>query len=118
MVDFRADDTPQLKAWRQEVRDFLHAELPGGFHFDYDFEEDPQLWARCVDFWRKVGRKGWVALTWSPEYYGLGRSAAEHWILQEEFTEYGAPIYPVIGMQVASALLRHGTPEQRKRHLK
>jgi alkylation response protein AidB-like acyl-CoA dehydrogenase len=118
MVDFCADDTPQLKAWREEVRTFLQTELPNGMHFDFDFEEDPDRWAECMDFWQKVGRKGWIALTWSPEYYGLGRSAAEHWILQEEFAEYGAPVYPIIGMQVAAALLRHGTHEQRRRHLK
>jgi len=118
MIDFRIDDTPELKAWRAEVRQFLETELPGGMHFDYDFEEDGERWAAYLRFWRKVGEKGWVAATWPTEYYGQGRSAIEAWILQEEFSRYAAPSYPIIGLAVAGAILRHGTPEQRRRHLK
>jgi len=118
MVDFMADDTPELKAWRQEVRSFLETELPSGMYFDYDYNEQDSDWAAYLEFWRKVGAKGWVALTWPKEYYGQGRSAIEHYIMQEEFSRYGVPSYPVIGIAVASAILRLGTHEQRLRHLK
>jgi alkylation response protein AidB-like acyl-CoA dehydrogenase len=118
MIDFCPDDTPELKAWRAEVRQFLETELPGGMHFDYDFEEDGERWADYLKFWRKVGRRGWVAATWPKAYYGQERSAIENWILQEEFTRHAVPVYPIIGQAVAAALLRHGTHEQRLRHLK
>jgi alkylation response protein AidB-like acyl-CoA dehydrogenase len=118
MIDLIADDTPELQAWRAEVREFLEAELPGGMHFDYDFSEDPAKWDAYLAFWRKVGQKGWVALTWSKDCYGLERSPTEYWIMMEEFTNYAVPMYPIIGPAVARALLKHGTPEQRKRHLK
>lgn len=118
MVDFRVDDTPELKAWRSEVREFLEREWPRGKYFDYDYDEDPAGWADYLEFWRKVGKKGWVSLTWSKDYYGLGRTAIERWIFNEEFINYGAPTYPVIGLAIATALLRHGTHEQRQRHLK
>lgn len=118
MVDFCADDTPELKAWRSEVRDFLEDALPHGMPFDFDYDEGEQDWADYLAFWRKVGAKGWIGLTWPTEYYGLGRSAIEKWILQEEFAAYGAPAYGVIGPHVAAALLRIGTPEQRRQHLK
>lgn len=118
MVDFTPDDTPQLKAWRAEVRAFLEEALPGGFYFDYDYDESPERWEKCLAFWQAVGRKGWTSLSWPTEYYGQGRSAIERYILQEEFCNYAAPNYPVIGLTVASALLRHGTPEQRRVHLK
>src|SRR6202011_3178894 len=96
----------------------LEEELPGGMLFDYDYDEDPQRWGVYRDFWRKVGEKGWVSLTWPTEYYGLGRSAIEKWILQEEFCNYGAPSYPVIGLAVAGSILRLGTHEQRLKTLK
>jgi len=121
VIDFVADDTPQLKAWRGEVRRFLEEALPGGpgsFRWDYDYNEDPEQWAKGLEFWRKVGRKGWVALTWPREYYGQERTPIEKWILAEEFCQYDAPAYPVIGLAVADHILRHGTHEQRKRHLK
>ena len=118
MVDLTIDDTPELQAWRREVRDFLEAELPGGMLFDYDYDEDPARWEDYLAFWRKVGAKGWIALTWPKEYYGQGRSVAERYILQEEFSNYPVPSHPVIGIAVANAVLRLGTPEQRRRHLK
>lgn len=118
MVDFCADDTPELRAWRAEVRDFLDASIPDGMHFDFDYDEDEARWAEYREFWRKVGAKGWIGLTWPTRYYGLGRTAIEKWILLEEFAGRGAPHYGVIGPHVAATLLRIGTHEQRIRHLK
>jgi alkylation response protein AidB-like acyl-CoA dehydrogenase len=118
MIDFTPDDTPELKAWRAEVREFLETELPDGLYADYDFHEEDEKWDALNAFWRKVGKKGWVALTWPKEYYGQERSPIEYWILQEEFSNYEAPVYPIIGMAVARAILRHGTHEQRLKHLK
>ena len=118
MVDFCPDDTPELKAWRMEVRGFLEEHWPVGKVFDYDYDEDEARWKEGRDFWIKVGKKGWTALTWSKDYYGLGRSAIEKWILHEELNACGAPVYPVIGLAVAGAILRLGTHEQRRQHLK
>ncbi len=118
MVDLCPDDTPELKAWRHEVRDFLEEALPEPWTFWYDYDENPESWDRYLAFWRQVGKKGWTALTWPAEYYGLGRPAIEKWILEEEFVNHDVPTYPVIGMHVAGYLLRLGTHEQRRRHLK
>src|SRR5262245_62146597 len=113
MVDFLADDTPELRAWRSEVRDFLDTELPLGLYFDFDFNEDPERWELYRQFWRKVGRKGWIGLTWPKEYYGLGRPAIEQWIMMEEFARHAVPSFGVIGEAVSHFLLRIGTHEQR-----
>ncbi len=118
MIDFLPDDTPELRAWRAEVRAFLAEVVPGGMHFDYDFDESPEGWEKSLDFWRKVGAKGWIGLTWPKEYHGLGRSAIERWILWEEFANWPAPGFPVIGHAVSWFLLRHGSHEQKLRHLK
>src|SRR5689334_2999806 len=101
MIDFTPDDTPELKAWRAEVRQFLETELPNGLYADYDFHEEDEKWDALIEFWQKVGKKGWIGLCWPKEYYGQERSAIEYWILQEEFSNYEAPVYPIIGMAVA-----------------
>ena len=36
--------TPEQDAWRQEVRDFLDAELPPDKAFDVELDEDEELW--------------------------------------------------------------------------
>jgi alkylation response protein AidB-like acyl-CoA dehydrogenase len=117
MVDLVADDTPALRAWRGEVRAFLDEALPGGMVFDYDYDEDEAGWAEYLAFWRKVGQKGWIGLTWPRQYYGQERSAIEKWVLYEEFANRSAT-YGVIGLAVAGSLLRLGTHEQRLKHLK
>src|SRR3546814_15588484 len=76
MVDFVPDDTPELCAWRAEVRQFLEEEIPEGFYFDYDYDESAERWAKCLDFWQAVGRKGWTALTWPAQYYGQNGRAS------------------------------------------
>lgn len=118
MLELIPDDTPALKAWRGEVRRFLEDALPQGLRWDYDYDEDPENWRKGLEFWRKVGAKGWVALTWPKQYYGLEKTPIEKWILTEEFAKYDAPAYPVIGQAVADNILRLGTHEQRLRHLK
>jgi len=118
MVDFCADDTVELRKWRSEVREFFDSEAPRNFFFDYDYDEDPIRWAEYLKFWRKMGEKKWVALTWPEKYYGLGKSAIEKWVLHEEMINYDIPSYPIIGLAVSGAVLRLGTEEQRMFHLK
>ena len=63
VIDLIPDDTRKLKAWRADVRAFLEEALPGGMRRDYDYNESETDWKKALEFWRKVGRKGWVALT-------------------------------------------------------
>lgn len=118
MVDFVAVDTPERAAWRQEIREFLKEELPSDYLWSFDTNEDDAAWDVASHFWQKVGAKGWVGLTWPREYYGLGRDAIDKWILEDELNSAGAPGYPVVGLGVADAVMRLGTPAQRLRHLK
>lgn len=117
-MDLSIDTLPQQQQWRREVSDFLDRELPPAFDFEWDYNEDDQDWQTARDFWKKVGQKGWVSLTWPNEYYGSQRTPIEKWILHEEFNKRNAPEYPGIGLSVADSVLRLGTPEQRLRFLK
>jgi alkylation response protein AidB-like acyl-CoA dehydrogenase len=119
MVDFSIEDGPEQQQWRAEVRAFLDAELEERIvGFDWDYDENDELWAATRDFWRKVGQRGWIGSTWPKEFGGGGKSAVDKWILHEELVRYRAPDYPGIGLQVASHVLRLGTDEQRKQHVR
>jgi 3-oxocholest-4-en-26-oyl-CoA dehydrogenase alpha subunit len=110
--------TRQEEAWRQEVRDFLDRELPPDKAFDVEFNEDEALWRFAFDFTRRVGAKGWIGLTWPPEYGGLGKSLTDRLIMMEEFGYRDAPLINHIGWGLAAgALFVGGTPEQKRRFL-
>lgn len=104
--------------WRQEVKDFLAEELPSDKEFNHEFNEDEELWAFAREFTRKVGRKGWIGLTWPTEYGGLGRPLSERLIMAEEFALRDAPFVNMIGYGLAAGtLLAGGTEEQKNRFL-
>jgi alkylation response protein AidB-like acyl-CoA dehydrogenase len=110
--------TAEQEAWREEVRAFLDAELPRDMAFDVEFEEDDDLWKFAIEFTRKVGARGWIALTWPVEYGGLARPAIDRVIMMEEFTYREAPLVNQIGFGLAAGtLLVGGTEEQKQRFL-
>lgn len=118
MVDFSTDD-PRHSSWREEVRAFLDDAMDDRLRgFDWDYSEDDELWAMTRDFWRKAGARGWVGVTWPKELGGAGKTALENWILNEEMVNRQAPGYPGIGEQVAHHVMRLGTDEQRKQHVR
>jgi alkylation response protein AidB-like acyl-CoA dehydrogenase len=104
--------------WREEVRAFLDAELPPKYERSVEFTEDDDYWEFAVEFTRKVGKKGWIGLTWPKQYGGLERPAVERLIMAEEFGYRDAPFVNQIGWGgVASALFYGGTEEQKQRFL-
>ncbi|TYC09037.1 hypothetical protein FXF65_36620 [Actinomadura syzygii] len=110
--------SPEEELWRQEVRDFLDAELPPDKEFNHEFVEDDELWEFAREFTRRVGRKGWIGLTWPTEYGGLGRPLTERLIMAEEFALRDAPFVNMIGYGLAAGtLLVGGTEEQKRRFL-
>jgi 3-oxocholest-4-en-26-oyl-CoA dehydrogenase alpha subunit len=110
--------TAEENAWRKEVQAFLDAELPPERAFDHDFCEDAEMWDFAFEFTRRVGRKGWIGLTWPVEYGGLGRPLVERLIMAEEFAYRDAPLVNLIGFGLAAGtLLVGGTEEQKKRFL-
>src|SRR5437867_1937140 len=118
MATFRFDLCelpPEARALREEVRDFLRAELgarppvrrahPWG-GFDREFS-------------RKVGARGWIGMMWPKKYGGHERSALERYVVLEEMLAAGAPVsaHWVADRQSGPLLLRFGTEPQRERFL-
>ncbi|GAB4320312.1 MAG: acyl-CoA dehydrogenase family protein [Dehalococcoidia bacterium] len=110
-------DTPGEAAWRNEVRQFIQNELPeelrgsGGL-----FNETAGApW----DAWRRaLASRGWIAPAWPREYGGAGMTVMEQFILNQEFSEAGAPQLGGLGvMMLGPTLIAHGTDEQKREHL-
>jgi alkylation response protein AidB-like acyl-CoA dehydrogenase len=115
-MDFRF--TEEQEKLRQEVRQFLEEELPQEPHAG-----DNDMWASIrgfsEEFSRKMGRKGYIGITWPKEYGGQERTYLERLIVSEELFRYGAPVYAhwAADRQVGPGLLHFGTEEQRRKYL-
>lgn len=79
---------PEAEELRQEVRTFLREEIdadtfdPNSTHLDSAFNPE---------FSKKVGKRGWIGMTWPKEYGGQARSFLERYVITEEFRVWGAP---------------------------
>ena len=104
--------SPAAEALRGEVRDFLAAELTPEMRHDHS----GTLGGINPEFSRKVGRKGWLGMTWPKRYGGHERTALERYVVLEEMLAAGAPInaHYIADRQSGPLILRFGTEEQRK----
>ena len=80
--------TPAQHAFRAEVREWLHANVPTAAFASYDtrdgFEQHRQWEARLAD-------AGWSSVTWPRELGGRGCSLTEWLIFEEEYWAADAP---------------------------
>ena len=103
-----------LRPLRAEIRMFLNEELQTGSfrphlgHGEFD-----------LAFSRKLGERGWIAMTWPKKYGGHERSYLERFVVMEELFAAGAPVHAHwnADRQIGPSLLRWGTEEQRLRYL-
>jgi len=114
--------TREQAAFRSEVRGFLQREIPQKWkELGYTiWEETDESWAITRAWNRKLGEKGWLALTWPKEYGGLERSHVEQLILDEEMAAADAPtgIETAITIGwVCPTIMLFGTEEQKMAYL-
>lgn len=111
---FHLDSTalpPGLLDLRREVRDYLAEEKARG-----SWALGPGGWQRFdPEFSRKLGRRGWIGMTWPRQYGGHERTALERYVVTEELVSAGAPLraHWTADRQVGPNLLRYGTEEQK-----
>ena len=103
---------PALEELRGELQAFLSEERRAG-----NFRPEPECWMASADpdFSRKMGKRGWIGLTWSSKYGGHDKTALERYIVTEETLRAGAPVaaHWIADRQHAPMLLEHGTEEQK-----
>jgi alkylation response protein AidB-like acyl-CoA dehydrogenase len=106
---------PDAEALRAEVREFLRRELG-----DAAPVRRAHSWGGFDrEFSRKMGARGWIAMTWPKRYGGHERSALERYVVLEEMLAAGAPVsaHWIADRQSGPLLLRFGTEAQRQKIL-
>jgi alkylation response protein AidB-like acyl-CoA dehydrogenase len=112
-VDLR--DTPEEAAFRQEVREFIATNLPGGSRERgaRRFEDADREWSR------RLGEAGYAGLTWPKEYGGADAPYSHQAIFLEELARAEAPSHlGVIGIGMAGpTIMSWGSDAQKERYL-
>ncbi|HEX4996440.1 MAG TPA: acyl-CoA dehydrogenase family protein [Methylomirabilota bacterium] len=110
-MDFKL--TPTQEAFREEIRGFLRSELVAE---PRRVREDGWVVGFSRAFSEKLGKRGWLGLTWPRQYGGQARSVLERLILTEELLRAGAPVaaHWLGDRQVGPSILRFGTEAQRR----
>ncbi|MDP2821376.1 MAG: acyl-CoA dehydrogenase family protein [Sulfuritalea sp.] len=109
--------TSEEQAFREEVRGFLRAELPGEI-------SRKVLGAKRMeksDFvrWQQIlHQQGWGAVAWPAAFGGTGWNAVQQHIFDEECADAGAPMQLPFGLKmVAPVIMAFGNPAQQQRFL-
>ncbi|MFW6125761.1 MAG: acyl-CoA dehydrogenase family protein, partial [Chloroflexota bacterium] len=112
--------TPEEKAFRREVREFIEQEMPPHYGEAGEGQFDPENFEFTKQMAKKLGAKKWLAMNWPVEHGGLGVSPIMHMIFKEETAYHRVPgtDMGVGGISwVGPTLLMLGTEEQKKQHL-
>lgn len=84
---------------------------------DVPAEIRAQSWmASDAAFSRKLGERGWIAMTWPKAFGGHERSALERYVVLEELLAAGAPVgaHWIADRQSGPLLMRHGSETQKR----
>jgi alkylation response protein AidB-like acyl-CoA dehydrogenase len=104
-------------ALRLRLRRLIEDQVPDDFLGA--FTDDPEDLALAQRFCKTLAAEGLLALAWPSEYGGGGGSVWEQTVVREEMWAHHEPRgAQYMGINwVGPALMRHGTPEQRAKHL-
>ena len=111
------DFTPEEQAFRQQVRDFLAAELPA------DIRERVRLGRRlsAEDHirWQDIlSARGWLGVNWPKEHGGPGWGPVKRHIFDEECAAAHAPTIVPFGVSmVAPVIMKFGSEAQKRHYL-
>ncbi|MCZ2108618.1 MAG: acyl-CoA dehydrogenase family protein [Dehalococcoidia bacterium] len=113
---------PDVEAFREEVRDFIVAELPpegerpGGGE-EGGFKSVEQEYNYVMGFQKKLAARDWLAMAWPKEYGGGGASHMRQLVYNEEMAYNGAPSMNMGIAWVGPSLMLYGTEEQKKQFI-
>jgi len=117
-MDFEVRESPEMAAFRQEVRAWLEAypspyssiSVEGAF-----LSPQVQEWART--FQHRLAERGWAAPSWPTEYGGGGLTPAHADVVREELDSHGIPPLYESNRQAAAAILAWGSEGQQRRFI-
>ncbi|MDP9139287.1 MAG: acyl-CoA dehydrogenase family protein [Pseudomonadota bacterium] len=112
----RLEYTDRQNKFRQEVREWLKANVPSSPLASFDTQEGFEAHRQWE---RKLSEKGFSAVTWPKELGGRGSDLIEWLIFEEEYWRAAAPLRVNQNgvFLLAPTLMEFGTPEQKARFL-
>jgi alkylation response protein AidB-like acyl-CoA dehydrogenase len=105
--------------FREEVRAYLQAELPGGWGKEifYDQDDDAQF-TFAHEFTKKLAQRGWLTVSWPKEYGGQDWPFWKQVIFYEEMAYAGAPVAGGNAVRfLGPTIMLYGTEEQKQMHM-
>src|SRR4030042_5784751 len=118
-MEFRFSE--QEERLREEIRDFVKAELPPDWALGMFEEGDSdEEWAFIMSISKKLSQKGWLTMTWPREYGGQGASGWKALVYAEEGGYWGIPgtgMGVSGGSWVGPSLILFGTEEARRKYM-
>jgi alkylation response protein AidB-like acyl-CoA dehydrogenase len=107
------------EAFREEIRDFLKAELPAEWNDTLVLDKEDDAYIKIAkEFTRKLGAKGWFTAHWPEAYGGLNWPFWQHFIMNEEMSIADAPIIGGNGPKfLGPTIIHYGSDEQKERFL-
>lgn len=107
----------QEKAFRQEVRSFVQAELPADIRAKV-FKHQRLDNTDYIRWHRILAKKGWGAPAWPVEFGGTGWGPMQRLIFEIECFKGGAPRLLPFGLgMIGPVLMKYGSPELQARFL-
>lgn len=81
---------------------------------------DAWMTGHSPEYSRLLGERGWIGMTWPVEHGGRAATAVERYVVTEELLAVGAPVaaHWAGDRQVGPSLLRFGSREQQRGHLR
>jgi alkylation response protein AidB-like acyl-CoA dehydrogenase len=114
----RIDYTPEQRALAAELREYfaelMTPERRAGLRSGGGEYGDGVAYKEIV---RQLGKDGWLALGWPPEYGGQGRSMLDQLIFTDEAAVAGVPVPFLTVNTVGPTIMRYGTEEQKAFYL-
>ena len=113
--------TPQETEFRDEVRDWMRANVPADWKAQQDAEESMRARFEFLREWqRQVFAGGWAGISWPKEYGGRGATLMEQVLFNEEMARAAAPpMANTLGLAlVGPTCITFGTDAQKARFLR
>ena len=112
-MEFR--ESAEETAFRREVQAFIEENLPSAMRGESPVVDEITAEGQ---FLSALARQRWVAPAWPAELGGAALSFYQQFIFNEEMAKARAPQPPGIGVgNAGSAIILHGSPEQKARYL-
>ena len=107
--------TPEQDALRSEVQKFIKDNVTPEIVQELENTGIRRRGPKTRELYKEISDRGWIGISWPPEYGGQGGSRIDQYIVEEEFARVGITVGGA--GSGAPAILAAGTEEQKQEFL-